>query len=294
MKLDGEYLFDSRVQDVWDALFDPSVLAAVLPGCEKLDLVDGKYVGDIKVKVGPIQGKFTGKVDLLDKVEPTSYRMIIDGRGQQGFVNATANIALAAEGEQTRIRYTSESQIGGKIASVGQRLVETSAKAIVKQSLEGLNENIKLRVAAFAAHARATPEAPPPVVAAPAVAAPAVAAPAVAARGVEAPGVEAPAAPPPAVEASAAPPPVVEASAAPPPVAEASAAPPPVVEASAAPPPVAAPVVTAPLAPPVVEYKRADVGKLGAAVAKEVAKTYALYIVLAVVVIGAILYLALR
>ncbi|MFN0251996.1 MAG: SRPBCC domain-containing protein [Kofleriaceae bacterium] len=153
MKLDGDYVFEASVQDVWDALFDPQVLAAVLPGCEKLELVDGQYVGDIKVKVGPIQGKFTGKVDLFDKVEPTSYRMKIDGRGAQGFVNASATIELAGEGEKTRIKYTSESNIGGKIASVGSRLVETSAKAIVKQSLEGLNENIKLRAAAYREHA---------------------------------------------------------------------------------------------------------------------------------------------
>ena len=157
MKLDGDYVFDAGVQDVWAALFDPAVLAAVLPGCEKLELVDGAYVGDIKVKVGPIQGKFAGKVDLMDKVEPTSYRMIVDGRGAQGFVKATASIALAPEGEgRTKITYTSEAQIGGKIASVGSRLVETSARAIVKQSLEGLNENIKIRVAAHKAQADAT------------------------------------------------------------------------------------------------------------------------------------------
>jgi carbon monoxide dehydrogenase subunit G len=154
MKLDGDYVFDAGVDEVWAALFDPAVLAAVLPGCEKLELVDGAYVGDIKVKVGPIQGKFAGKVDLVDKVEPTSYRMIVDGRGAQGFVKATASIALAPEAEgRTKITYTSEAQVGGKIASVGSRLIETSARAIVKQSLEGLNENIKIRVAAHKAHA---------------------------------------------------------------------------------------------------------------------------------------------
>lgn len=152
MKLDGEYVFAASVQDVWDALFDPAVLAAVLPGCEKLELVDGSYVGGIKVKVGPISGSFTGKVDLLDKVEPERYRMNIDGRGPQGFVQATASISLAALGDGTRMRYESEAQVGGKIATVGQRLVETSAKAIVKQSLEGLHENIKIRASAYKEH----------------------------------------------------------------------------------------------------------------------------------------------
>jgi len=142
---------------VWDALFDPAVLAAVMPGCEKLELVDGSYVGEIKVKVGPIQGKFSGKVDLSDLVEPKSYKMVVDGRGAQGFVKATATIELASEGTGTKIHYDSDAQVGGKIASVGQRLVETSAKAIVKQSLEGLAENIKIRAAAYRAHAAAPP-----------------------------------------------------------------------------------------------------------------------------------------
>ena len=140
MKLDGEYFFDDSVKEVWDALFDPAVLAAVMPGCEKLDLVDGSYIGEIKVKVGPIQGKFSGKVDLLDIVEPQSYRMIVDGRGAQGFVKANAEIKLSIVDGKTRIVYTSEAQVGGKIASVGQRLVETSARAIVKESLQGLAE----------------------------------------------------------------------------------------------------------------------------------------------------------
>ena len=148
MKLEGDYVFDATVPEVWSALFDPVILAAVMPGCEKLDLVDGQYVGEIKVKVGPIQGKFTGKVDLKDKVEPESYTMVVDGRGAPGFVKATAAVKLAAEGERTRVFYDTDAQVGGKIASVGQRLLDASARAIVAQSLEGLHANIKLRAAA--------------------------------------------------------------------------------------------------------------------------------------------------
>jgi carbon monoxide dehydrogenase subunit G len=158
MKLEGDYLFEASVPEVWSALFDPVILAAVMPGCEKLDLVDGHYVGDIKVKVGPIQGKFTGKVDLQDKVEPESYTMIVDGRGAPGFVKATAHVKLAPEGDATRVRYDADAQVGGKIASVGQRLLDASARAIVAQSLEGLHTNVKLRAAAHreAAAKRAT------------------------------------------------------------------------------------------------------------------------------------------
>lgn len=148
MKLTGDYLFEATVPEVWTALFDPVILAAVMPGCEKLELVDGHYVGEIKVKVGPIQGNFTGKVDLKDIVDPVSYVMVVDGRGAPGFVKATAAVKIAAEGESTRVFYDADAQVGGKIASVGQRLLEASARAIVAQSLEGLHTNIKLRAAA--------------------------------------------------------------------------------------------------------------------------------------------------
>ena len=190
MKIEGDYWFEASVPEVWSALFDPVILAAVMPGCEKLDLVDGQYVGEIKVKVGPIQGKFTGKVDLKDKDEPHSYTMVVDGRGAPGFVKATAGVKLAPDGAGTRVFYDTDAQIGGKIASVGQRLIEASARAIVAQSLEGLHTNIKLRAAAYReamASQPAAPAAPAPAADAPAAAAPAAPAPAPAAAAAPAP-----------------------------------------------------------------------------------------------------------
>ena len=160
MKLQGDYVFDAPVDEVWSALLDPVVLAAVMPGCEKLDLVGRQYVGELNIKVGPVQGKFSGRVDLLNIVAPSSYTMNIDGRGAPGFVKATAAVRLEKEGENsTRMSYDADAQVGGKIASVGQRLLEASSRAITKQSLEGLNENIKIRVAAAAASRAAA--APP-------------------------------------------------------------------------------------------------------------------------------------
>jgi uncharacterized protein len=242
MKLAGEYSFEAGVREVWDALFDPAVLAAVMPGCEKLELVDGSYLGEINVKVGPIQGKFSGKVDLSDQVEPTSYKMVVDGRGAQGFVKATATIELAAEGSGTKMKYDSDAQVGGKIASVGQRLVETSARAIVKQSLEGLAENIKIRSEAYRAHAAAVK----PVE--------------VAAAATE----DAPPADPAAV-AEVAKPAIVEAS-----------------KPALAPP------------APVIEYKKADAGKLAGAVVKEVTKSLAPILLIAAVALALVIYLIVR
>lgn len=162
MKLQGDFLFDAPIEQVWQALLDPEVLAATMPGCEKLDRVDGQYRGELNVKVGPIQGKFNGKVDLRDMDPPNGYTMIVDGQGAPGFVKASAIVKLEHEGEGTRMRYDADAQVGGKIASVGQRLLEASARAITKQSLEGLHENIKIRAAAAKAAAAGRAEAPVP------------------------------------------------------------------------------------------------------------------------------------
>lgn len=148
MKLAGDYHFDASVKDVWDALFDPAVLAAAMPGCERLEQIDGQFVGEMKIKVGPVSGTFSGKVALADVEEPSRYRMVIDGRGNAGFVKATATMELAPDGEGTKLHYAGDAQVGGKIASVGERLIDASSRAIVKQSLDNLHENVKIRAAA--------------------------------------------------------------------------------------------------------------------------------------------------
>ncbi|MEM8605976.1 MAG: carbon monoxide dehydrogenase subunit G [Myxococcota bacterium] len=145
MKLAGDYKFEAPVADVWSSLLDPVVLAAVMPGCDKLELVDGAYVGVLNIKVGPVQGKFQGKVTLSDVEDEKGYTMVVDGRGAPGFVKAKAKVDLTPEGEQTSMTYDADAQVGGRIASVGQRLIDASAKAIIKESLEGLNANIKAR-----------------------------------------------------------------------------------------------------------------------------------------------------
>lgn len=143
MKLEGTYNFDAPLPVVWRALFDAEVLAKTLPGCEKLERDGDQFKGDINVKLGPVQGKFQGKVDIKDVAEPSRYTMVIDGRGPAGFVKATARIELSPEAAATRLAYDSDVQVGGRIASVGQRLLEASARAILKQSLEGLHEQVK-------------------------------------------------------------------------------------------------------------------------------------------------------
>lgn len=158
MKINGEYTFDAPQDLVWNALRDPDVLGSVMPGGEGIEEVgENEYAGNLKIKVGPVQGKFKGKIKLSDIVEPDSYKMDVDGKGAPGFVKATGAIQLTNQGEQTHMAYEGDAKIGGRIASVGQRLMDTSAKAIIRQSLEALNEYLKVQVAAQAV-AQATEE----------------------------------------------------------------------------------------------------------------------------------------
>lgn len=149
MDVAGEYTFEAPQELVWNALQDPKVLASVMPGGEDFEQVgQDEYGGLLNIKVGPVQGKFKGTIRLTDIVPPESYRMDVDGKGPSGFVKANGGLKLDGQGETTHMVYEGEAQVGGRIASVGQRLLDTSAKSIIRQSLEGLNEYLKAQYAA--------------------------------------------------------------------------------------------------------------------------------------------------
>lgn len=149
MDISGEYTFDAPQELVWEALQDPDVLASVMPGGEGFEEVgENEYKGNLKIKVGPVQGRFTGNIKLTDIVPPESYHMEVEGKGAPGFVNAEGNLQLTGQGDQTHMAYEGTAQVGGRIASVGQRLMDSSAKSIIRQSLEGLNAYLQTQVAA--------------------------------------------------------------------------------------------------------------------------------------------------
>ena len=141
MELNGSYSFDAPRQIIWDALMDPEVLAKILPGVEKLDKVsDTEFAGIMNVRVGPVQGRFNGTVTLSDLREPEHFFMDVNGRGSTGFIKGSGNATLVeTEDGKTLLTYDGSGDVGGKIASVGQRLVETTGKSIVRQGLESLD-----------------------------------------------------------------------------------------------------------------------------------------------------------
>lgn len=147
MKITGAHTFAAPTEVIWPMLLDPHILASVMPGCEKLEQVaENEYQGILKIKVGPVQGNFNGNVLLSDIQSPESYAIAVDGKGAPGFVKGHGRLRLESDGNNTILHYEGDAQVGGRLASVGQRLLDTSAKAIIRQSLEGLEAQIAARV----------------------------------------------------------------------------------------------------------------------------------------------------
>jgi len=149
MKIKGEHTFSAPRTAVWEALMDPEVLAQALPGGEKLEKVgENDYKAALKVKVGPVQGRFDGSIELSDIVELESYHMAVSGQGVPGFVKGGGDLVLSdSDDGTTHMAYTGDVQVGGKIAGVGQRLIDTTARSLIRQGLQALDLQIQARVA---------------------------------------------------------------------------------------------------------------------------------------------------
>jgi uncharacterized protein len=151
MILTGTFTFNGPRAAVWDLLQDPSVLAKALPGTKTLTkTAEDRYQGVMKVSVGPMTAaEFAVNVELKDKAAPEKFSMHIDGKGAVGFTKGTATIELQEQpGPVTVMSYSSDVQVGGKIAAVGQRLLESVGKMMTRQALEALNKELQSRLAA--------------------------------------------------------------------------------------------------------------------------------------------------
>lgn len=130
MELNGERSIQASVDTTWKALNDPAVLKQCIPGCESLErTADDTFTAALALKIGPVNAKFKGLVRLSDLNPPHSYTLSFEGQGgMAGFGKGTAAVTLTAEGaSQTRLNYTANAKVGGKIAQVGSRLVDATA-----------------------------------------------------------------------------------------------------------------------------------------------------------------------
>jgi carbon monoxide dehydrogenase subunit G len=128
--MSGEYRIPAPREAVWDALNDPEILKQCIPGCEEM-VRNGENGFDAKVvaKVGPVRAKFGGTVELSNIDPPNGYT--ISGQGQggaAGFAKGGATVKLAEDGEDTVLSYTVDASVGGKLAQIGSRLIDATAK----------------------------------------------------------------------------------------------------------------------------------------------------------------------
>lgn len=136
MMMSGEYQLAAPRQEVWNKLNDPAVLKACIPGCEELEMVSPtEFVAVAKNKIGPVSARFKGRVQLSDLDPPNGYRISGEGEGGvAGFAKGGANVRLSDhESGGTVLSYDVEAQIGGKLAQLGQRLINGAAKKLADE-----------------------------------------------------------------------------------------------------------------------------------------------------------------
>jgi len=144
MKIEGTYEVLSTPERVFQSLIDPVVLKRCIPGCERLEQTgENNYSTTIRAGVGSIKGLFTGNVRLEDLKSPNHFRMIVDGKGQPGFLKGAGDLDLASHNGGTIITYAGEVQVGGTIASVGQRMLQGAVKLMATQFFTAIEAEAK-------------------------------------------------------------------------------------------------------------------------------------------------------
>ena len=135
MTMSGEVQLPASRETVWAKLNDPEVLKSCIPGCEQLDMTsDTEFQAVATIKIGPVKARWKGKVHLTDLDPPNSYRISGEGEGGvAGFAKGGATVVLADKDGGTLLTYNVEAQIGGKLAQLGQRLINGSAKKLADE-----------------------------------------------------------------------------------------------------------------------------------------------------------------
>ena len=167
MKMAGEFRVARAREAVWEALNDPAVLKECLPGCQEIERTsETGMTATLTIKVGPVKATFAGAVTLSDLDPPNGYTLSGQGQGgAAGFASGEARVALVEDGGETVVRYDVDAKVGGKLAQIGSRLIDSTARKLAGQFFDGLAETLAAaeEPAAEAAPALAPEEAPPPM-----------------------------------------------------------------------------------------------------------------------------------
>ena len=147
MKIEGTHHIHAPRERLYQALIDPDILQRCIPGCEGLEkTAEDTYSATIRTGVGSIKGIFTGSVKLKDMRAPEHFGMMVEGKGAPGFIKGSGDLDLEADGNTTLIKYTGEVQVGGTIASVGQRMIQGTVKMMASQFFTALEAEAKTAV----------------------------------------------------------------------------------------------------------------------------------------------------
>lgn len=137
MKITGEQVMPAARQQVWELFNDPRRLARLIPGCEKLEqLAPDEFTGTISVGIAAVKGVYAGKLKLDEIRPPEHYKMLVDGKGKQGFMRGFGTLDLepaTANPRHTLVKYAGDVQVGGPLMQVGQRVIDSAAKMLLGQ-----------------------------------------------------------------------------------------------------------------------------------------------------------------
>jgi carbon monoxide dehydrogenase subunit G len=144
MDMNGSYRIPASRETVWAALNDPEVLKECIPGCEKLEMTSPTEMSaTVTSKIGPVKAKFNGAVTLENINPPESYTIAGEGKGGvAGFAKGSADVSLAEDGAETVLTYTARAQVGGKLAQLGSRLIDSTARKMADDFFGKFTEKV--------------------------------------------------------------------------------------------------------------------------------------------------------
>lgn len=162
MIVEGRHTFQAPRETVYALLQDPDVLMKVLPGARSLVRAgENRFEGKMAVGVGPVTAaEFSVAVELFDLQPPQHFKMRVDGKGALGFTKGEAAVDLSDEAGATVMAYRADLQVGGKIAGVGQRLLDSASRSMTRQGLDALNRELEARIGTAPAAAGKKPWRP--------------------------------------------------------------------------------------------------------------------------------------
>lgn len=141
MKINGTYLVHLPQERAYALLQDPEILAKCMPGCDRLDKVaENEYEMKMKMAIASMSGLFDGRVKLADQQPPNSFRLLVEGKGKIGFLKGDGLLKVEPGDETTNVIYEGDVQIGGTMAAVGQRLLDTTSKMMIKRFFDKFAE----------------------------------------------------------------------------------------------------------------------------------------------------------